>query len=261
VKSSDGLNWQYADATLAQHSLVASQFVVSASGGEVVAVAVPANATNGDGQTITPELWHSANAGGSWTDIGPFTQASDPTYLRLSAVTLNSSNAPLLFATGTAASGDHQQLSVSADDGRTWQTAPTAGLPPDVTKPQVNPEILTTPAPETPWTGASVQPIGALADGSLVVEYAQTLQIPMATSAGGGRAFMLSNSHVTYYALTPGASTWTPLTPTLGDGYVRAQWLTLGSGGQPSAIYTLEHVTNPNTPNSATVRLSRCTLG
>ena len=266
VKSSDGVNWQYADAALAQHSLVASQFVASASGGEIFAVAVPANATNGDGQTITPELWHSANAGGSWTDIGPFTQASDPYYAQLSAVTLNSSNAPLLYAAGEAASRDHQQLSVSADDGRTWQATPTAGLPADVAQPRstsATSATSPTPAPEMPGArGPSVQPIGALADGSLVVEYAQTLQIPIGTpQAGGGGAFMLSDSHVTYYALTPGASAWTQLTPKLGNGYVQAQWLTLGRGGQPAAIYTLESVTNPNAPSNTTVTLSRCTLG
>lgn len=266
VKSSDGVNWQYADAALARHSLVTSQFVASARGGEIFAVAVPANATNGDGQTITPELWHSANAGGSWTDIGHFTQASDPYYAQLNAVTLNSSNAPLLYAADEAASLDHQQLSVSADDGRTWQAAPTAGLPADIAQSgstSTTSATQPTPAPEMPGSrGPILQSVGALADGSLVVEYSQELATPIGTQqSGGGGGFMLSDANVTYYALTPGASTWTQLTPKLGDGYVQAQWLTLGSGGQPAAIYTQESVTDPNNPSNTTVTLSRCTLG
>jgi hypothetical protein len=261
VKSSDGVNWQYADGTLAAHSLVVTQFVVSARGGEIFAVSAPADGTNGDGKAYSSELWHSTNAGASWTDIGPLTQGGSPTYAQLSAVTVSASNAAQVYYTAQATGNGHHQLYMSTDGGRTWQAAPMAGLPADVSQSQTNPAIPATPAPEMPWTGVKVQPIGALADGSLVVEYAQSLQIPLGTPQANGGAFMLLNSHVTYYALTPGASAWTALTPALPDGYVLTQWLAFDSAGKPTAIYTEESMTDPNAPNNITVTLSRCTLG
>ncbi|HEV2405660.1 MAG TPA: sialidase family protein, partial [Ktedonobacterales bacterium] len=260
VKSSDGVNWQYADGALAAHSLVVTQFVVSARGGEIFAVSAPADGTNGDGKGDSSELWHSTNAGASWTDIGHFTRAAQTNYAQLGAVTINASNAVLLYSTAQVVSDGHQVMSVSADDGRTWQPAPTMGLPADVSHPPATPtstdvRILGAPGP-------SVFPVGALADGSLVVEYAQLLQIPLGTpQANSGGAFMLSNSHVTYYALTPGASAWTPLTPTLGDGYVQAQWLAFDSAGKPTAIYTMQSAANANDPGNTSLTLNRCTLG
>jgi hypothetical protein len=259
VKSSDGVNWQYADGALAAHSLVVTQFVVSARGGEIFAVSAPADGTNGDGKGDSSDLWHSTNAGASWTDIGPFTQAAQTNYTQLAEVTVNASNAVQLYSTAQAVSDGHQALSVSTDDGRTWQLAPTAGLPADLTHSQATPVNV----PEAPGVrGPTLWPVGALADGSLVVMYTREYQIPIGTpQANGGGAFMISNSHVTYYALAPGANVWTALTPVLADGYMQAQWLAFDSAGKPTAIYTMQSVANANDTSNITMTLSRCALG
>lgn len=267
VKSSDGVNWQYADADLAARGQNVSQIVAASSGGELFAVTVPAGGINGGG-AYTPQLWHSADGGAHWTEVGAFPQAGDPTYAQLIGVTTNASGRAQVYEYTHASGQAYERISVSADGGRTWQPVTYQGLPADLTQSNsAGSGAHPTPSMEMPgMTGPRLQFLGSLADGSPIVEYAQNNAIPLGTpGTSGGMGYMLSNSHVTYYALTPGSSAWTQLTPQLKDGYVTTQWLSPASNGHPAAIYVMQMQANPNVLQSSnggasTATLSRCEL-
>ena len=265
VKSSDGVNWQYADGDLAAHGLTESQFVAASTGGELFAASVPANSINGGGP-YTSDLWHSSDGGAHWTDVGPFLAAAEG-YAQLLAATANASGRAQVYSSGVAGNGGHQQINVSSDGGRTWQPVSYSGLPADMTATATPSSGHPTPAPLMFPGGNSpyLRYVATLADGSLVMEYAHEDAIPLGTpDTNGGAGYLLTNTHIVYYALAPGASAWTQLTPQLPDGYVVTQWLSPASASHPDAIYALQMSANPNvlqsTSNQLTLTLSRCAL-
>ena len=263
VKSSDGVNWQYADGALAAHDQNVSQIAAAPSGGELFAVTVPAGGINGGG-AYTPQLWHSADGGAHWIETGDFTQAGQPTYAQLMGATTNTSGRALVYSLGASSDRSYQQISVSADGGRTWQPITYNGLPADLTQSNTSGSGNPTPGPEVPgWNGPRLQFVGSLANGSLVVEYAHNDNIPLGTpGTNGSMGYLLTNSHITYYALSPNAATWTQLTPQLHNGFVSAQWISPANGSHPDAIYALQLPNNPDVLQSTTttLTLSRCAL-
>jgi photosystem II stability/assembly factor-like uncharacterized protein len=171
VSSNDGgKTWQYADAALEASGQYICDYRPTATGSTLFAIA-----QNGsfcyDFPTSTSYLWRSDDAGATWTQVSQF-----PALASNLAVVSRGASAPLLYALPAtpyndgAGAGKGLSLFVSNDGGKTWNNAPTKGIPGDATQEQ--------------------GPLATLSDGSVIVEW----QLPGETD--------------TLLSLSPGASTW-----------------------------------------------------
>lgn len=113
VVSSDGINWQFADADLAATGLRIEDYVAAPTGSTIWV-------TLSDGG-----LWRSDNAGQNWTRI-----ANPPNGSLAAAGTID--GASVLYTTSASEPlGDIAPtgVQVSADGGKTWQASPASGIP------------------------------------------------------------------------------------------------------------------------------------
>lgn len=172
-----GATWQVADGALTKLHLHVCAFAAPPAGSTLFAISAATCNTAGSGT-----LWRSNDAGASWAQVGSIPNWTQPNGPSLVAANRGGDPAsPLLYneaaLNATFASGD---ITVSGDGGKTWQPAPTAGLP----------------------KGASLLLPGTapLPDGSLVVAFA----------SGGSQQ---AAAQVATYYWSPGTATWQRLTP------------------------------------------------
>ena len=195
VVSADGVHWQTADDDLAATGLRIESYVASPTDAAVwVALS--------DGR-----LWRSDDAGARWTRIASLPADQVPGTANLAAAGAVAGKTILYTVTYSAPLGDiaPADVRVSSDDGKTWQNAPAAGVP----------------------DGQRAAPSAAMtrSDGSIVLLF-RTPQVNIAFDEG-----ILHNA--AYYAWTPGAASWTRLTPTFDALAVEQTWITPAKGAKP----------------------------
>lgn len=188
-----GATWHLADTSLAKQAAHVCSYAATPVGSTLFAVsAASCLAMNGG------TLWRSDDAGASWARVGPAPSLLIPMSAALVAANANGDpNQPLLYALQmpspvTAAS----DISVSTDGGKTWQAAPTAGVP------------------------AKAQPLmmgsAALPDGSIVAAFSG-IPAPEGPPGSGEPTPTPSEfgtpSGVGCYYWSPGARAWQRLTP------------------------------------------------
>lgn len=158
VSSADGgTTWTLADSNVRAAGYYVCDFAPSPSGSDVFALASKQGC---DSESVSPlMLWHSADAGAHWTRVG-----APPTNLSFGMVVVAQSNGSSLLyihmpqATPVPHSinmtNNPTSLKVSADGGKTWASAPTAGVPSGL----------------QPSSG----PMAVLSDGTVVEAYVST---------------------------------------------------------------------------------------
>ncbi len=226
VESNDGgSSWQFIDNGLSQNGYICD-IAPAPTGSTVFAITSSITCSAGGGETLT--LWRSDDAGASWSQVGTLPGNTDEGMV----VVQGSTGAPLLYINMPTLMGGGSTLprsgvgggpaspaaiQVSADGGKTWQAAPTQGLPTGSADPGGVPQ-------------------GILTDGSLLYAFAG-LQNKTAT--------------VTFYAWKSGDASWHKVTPafsgnvqsiqvTTADGK-QAIWLTTSQGTtQTGLTYSVE---------------------
>lgn len=162
-----GLTWQFADAQIVAPGDNTCDYAASADGATLFAV-TSAKDCGGRAQTQVA-LWRSSDAGAHWTQVGALPTPNE----RGMVVTKDAaSGKQLLYATlprttgmntdkmgfkSPVISADATDLKVSADGGKTWERAPSAGIPAGM-------KALN-------YDQGMVGMLGTLHDGSVVVEF------------------------------------------------------------------------------------------
>ncbi|MGZ3677651.1 MAG: hypothetical protein ACXWQR_03675 [Ktedonobacterales bacterium] len=205
VTSADGgLSWQFADEQIVTAGGSTCDYTASADAKTFFAV------TNAKSCWLAEQspriLWHSSDAGAHWTQVGALPTPND----RGMFLTDDSaSGKQLLYAalprtTGTSTdkmggkypvfSADATDLKVSTDGGKTWESAPSAGIPSGMQAGN--------------YGGGMVGTLGTLHDGSVVVEFiAKSAQDPFA----GGTLFAWKRGDTKWRQIAP------PLTQEIGS--------------------------------------------
>jgi hypothetical protein len=147
-------------------------------------------------------LWRGDDAGKRWARAADLPQSTE-----LVAARIVAGKNTLYAATGSPPLGDIAPtgVRVSTDDGKTWQPAPARGVP----------------------DGQHAAPHSAMtrSDGALIMLF-RTAEVSFAFDEG-----ILHDA--AYYAWTPGAKSWTRLTPTFNAEAVEQQWTTPANGAKP----------------------------
>jgi hypothetical protein len=179
-----GVTWATADDGIRAAGQIICDFAVSSAGSDVFAFTAPSGCNSGD-PLPAEQLWHSADSGAHWSHISTLTM----TIACDLHVVPRAGQTPLLYAlnlypvakpNGYGLTLTPHDVQASVDGGRTWQSAPSAGIQ--------RPLFLTS------------RPLGVLSDGTLLVGFASAL----------GR-------QETIYGWKLGQSTWEKITPpTLG---------------------------------------------
>lgn len=132
VTSTDGgATWTLADSALRAAGYYVCDFAPSPSGSDVFALTSKQGCQS---ESVSPlTLWHSGDAGTHWSQVG-----APPTNLSFGmAVVAQSGGSPLLYIHMPQATpvphtinmtNDASSLKVSADGGKTWTSAPIAGV-------------------------------------------------------------------------------------------------------------------------------------
>lgn len=193
-----GRSWQAIDGSLAQQGLTVCNAAAPSTGTSVFAITSPGDCSRIDQHART--LWRSDDAGAHWARVSTLPTTNEH---GIAAVSRGNGQEPLLYAVLPTTisyrndkTGDPQpiisegpaDLKVSEDGGKTWQSAPTAGVPSSL--------VMVYSA------------FGALSDGSIIVPFASKGYEDLAVPAT-----------LTLYRWQPGAKAWTRLTqvPNLGD--------------------------------------------
>jgi hypothetical protein len=221
--SADSVHWQAADTQLVAQGLRVYEFVATPTGRTLFATTIPVNLA-GD-FTTQRQFWRSDDAGASWRNLGEFPNTrSDALDSWLSAAALVDGKALVYYTTTqpvpcgiityqAVPCAYLPTIHVSADDGRTWQTSPHAGLPTG----QVTP------------TRAAV---GVLPDGRIVEGF-----VTLSFQATGPKSQTVLYSNPGLYGWKPGASSWSQLTPVIsGDAIPRQTWLEQPTGARPAGV-------------------------
>ncbi|HET9981591.1 MAG TPA: sialidase family protein [Ktedonobacterales bacterium] len=195
VVSTDGVRWQTADGDLAATGQRIESYVASPTGMTVWTALA-------DGS-----LWRSDDAGAHWARIASLPADQVPGTANLAAASAAAGKTILYIVTYSAPLGDiaPANVRVSSDGGKTWQNAPAVGVP----------------------NGQRAAPSAAMTrgDGSIVLLF-RTPQVNIAFDEG-----ILHDA--AYYAWTPGAGSWTRLTPTFDALAVEQTWITPANGAKP----------------------------
>lgn len=207
VASDDGgSTWRFVDNGLTGSGYICD-IVPVPTGTTVFAITSDITCSAGGGQDLT--LWRSDDAGARWSRVGKLPGNTDQGMLAFSA---GASAQPLLYinmptlvgggislpqAAVRANAVDLSGLQVSSDGGKTWQPAPTKGLPDGTTAPR----------------GAV---LSVLEDGSLL----------FAVSGGQGQ-----NLTTTFYAWKGGDTSWRKLTPAFA-GNIQSFLVTTDANGK-----------------------------
>lgn len=182
----NGASWHVADTSLTKLAPHVCAYAATPTGSTLFAISMAGCTSAGSGT-----LWRSDDAGATWTRVGTAPNWAVP--IGPAMVAANASgdpNQPLLYAVPSGT------VTVSSDGGKSWQPAPTAGLP----------------------KGASLVMMGsaALPDGTIIAAFSgapassgqQSSTQPTATPSMYG-----ASGVVGCYYWSPGASAWQPLTP------------------------------------------------
>ena len=127
-----GATWKLVDHDISAALAHICDFTAAPSGTDVYALA--SEQTCSDMTLVPLSVWHSADAGAHWTKQGPAPSDAD---MRMLGVATSAGPALLYghFPKGVAQghgitiTNTPDSLKVSADNGKTWQSAPTTGVP------------------------------------------------------------------------------------------------------------------------------------
>ena len=256
-----GVTWAPADAALAASGQGILQYATTTTGNTLFAVTIPNTALSGDGNTYTPTLWRSDDAGAHWTNEGKFNQPAPDKYGmtgQYNLLTATSVGGQTLlyelkpgytshpkptvmpfpeqpFTPNTIAPGD---IFVSADNGHTWSEASKQGVPAGLYAGSFFNQGVT----------------GTLGDGQIALLFYQS--IAHITPVPNGSKETLSMKDAAYYAWAPASQSWRQLTPSFEGEIVAQQWITPANGSQPETIW---QVLRSGT-TGATITLERCAL-
>ena len=193
--SSDGVSWRIADGDLTATGQRIASYLASPTGNTVWVVL-------SDGR-----LWRSDDAGAHWARIASLPQEQVPGTLNLAAARTVAGQIILYMVRYSAPLGDiaPADVQVSSDGGKSWRNAPAAGVP----------------------DGQHAAPSSAMtrSDGSIVLLF-RTPQVNIAFDEG-----ILHDA--AYYAWTPGAASWTRLTPIFDATAVEQTWITPANDAKP----------------------------
>jgi hypothetical protein len=206
VASDDGgSTWHFIDNGLTGNGSICD-IVPVPTGSTVFAVTSDITCSAGGGQVLT--LWRSDTAGAHWSQVGRLpgntdqgmlafsTGASAQPVLYINTPTLVGGGISFPHAAERANAVDLSGLQVSTDGGKTWQPAPTKGLPDGTTAPR----------------GAVLR---VLQDGSLLF------------AVSGGQIQHLTT---TFYAWKSGDTSWRKLTPAF-SGNIQSFLVTIDTSG------------------------------
>jgi hypothetical protein len=195
----DGATWRTVDNALTARDIEIQDYAVTPTGSTIFATAATGTWAP---QSPTPlTLWRSDDAGATWQRVGqlptpyddglvvaPVTGQSQPLlYLdapHITGYTTTKMGAPEPIPSFTA-----DDLRVSGDGGRTWQSAPSAGIS----------------STQRTYPGL----LGTLADGSIVVG---------CLPPGNDLASLATGAPITLFTWKTGASSWQQLGPRLDNG-------------------------------------------
>ncbi len=199
VTSADGgLTWQLADESIVTAGGSTCDYAPSPDGTTLFAVTSATSCWLNTQSALT--LWHSSDAGAHWTQAGTLPTPND----RGMVMTQDTaSGKQLLYAVlprttnmqtvkGSNAypkvpvwSADIADLKVTADGGKTWESAPNAGIPADL-KP-VN-------------QYGTMNMLGTLSDGSVVMEF---IAKSAPDNSAGGTLFAWKRGDAAWHQIAP----------------------------------------------------------
>ncbi len=236
VSDDGGSSWQFIDNGLDGNGYICD-IAPAPTGSTVFAITSSITCSAGGGETLT--LWRSDDAGAHWSQVGTLPGNTDDGMV----VAQGRSGAPLLYINmptlmgggstlwprsgGGGGPGSPAAIQVSADGGKTWQNAPTQGLPSGTDDP-------------------GGPPLGILKDGSLLYAFSgppranptpqATPTIPPAIDESGATPTFV------FYAWKSGDASWQRVTPTFA-GNVQAVQVT-STGGKQTIWVVISQVTN-----------------
>jgi hypothetical protein len=198
----DGATWRTVDDALVAHDGQIQDYTITPTGSTIVAIAAPGSWAPPAPTSL--RLWRSDDAGASWQRVAilptPYDDGFAVAPIAGQAQPLLYLDAPHITSYWTDKLDNKQptlsytadDLRMSTDGGRTWQSAPTAGIP---SAQRTSPGLL-----------------GVLADGSIVVGC-----LPPGTDPNGpiGQGM---NRTITLFTWRAGASAWQQLGPNLDHG-------------------------------------------
>ncbi|HLV98492.1 MAG TPA: zf-HC2 domain-containing protein [Ktedonobacterales bacterium] len=211
VASDDGgKSWKLVDDTVSVSGQLICDFTAASSGSTLFIIAQSEATFCYSDAGITDNLWRSDDGGATWTEVGKLPAIAS----NMLVVSRGAGAQPLLYihmpetVTGGALqpTNNPPELEVSADGGKTWQMAPTKGLPAGAT--------------------TSYGPLGTLGDGSVL------------------KAFLTPDQTLTLSIWKNGETTWQPLvkniTPNVAYLFVTSNdgktaiWLVSQSSANPN---------------------------
>lgn len=229
-----GATWQPADTSLAQQAPHVCSYAATPVGSTLFAVSAASCLAMSGGT-----LWRSDDAGASWTRVGPAPSWVVPMMTALVAANANGDpNRPLLYATRMPTGQSSEAVEVSVDGGKTWQNAPTAGVPASAP-----PQMMST---------------AALPDGSIVAAFAGVPASSEPSGSVGPTPTPIPSEFGTPHAVScyywsPGARAWQRLTPAVTvlpsnlsnvfvsyNGAGVAVTLSIGDISTTSPLYTIQ---------------------
>ncbi|HKS69798.1 MAG TPA: sialidase family protein [Ktedonobacterales bacterium] len=199
-----GSTWHAADSAIWAAGQIVMSYTAIPGTTTLFARSVPQQTPSGQQSSTT--LWRSDDAGAQWSRVGG--AAFPSAYAALigtaqghAGMTLYALGAQLITQTSAGLTGaGGPPLYTSTDSGRTWSQAPSAD------EPQNHVASL----------------VGTLADGSLVLAFADQKPFPEAAA---------TNANVSFYAWRPGDKAWFQVTPPPGGGSVTQSWLAAPASG------------------------------
>jgi hypothetical protein len=234
ASSEDGVHWQYADASIAAQGQAIVEFVATPGGATLFATTAPTDANSTAANVAaTRTFWRSDDQGATWRALGSFPTGVLRSFNGTLAGAVTMGGATYVYETDWSSAplpqlGTVPTVHVTADDGLTWQTVPTAGQPTG----QVIPGLT----------------VGVLPDGTFIAPFAQYTR---ATSSTASDQF----TQQAYFGWKPGAHAWTQLTPVIPavTTYFQVAWLIQPGATTPAGIWTEVGDTN-------SVKLAYCRL-
>lgn len=196
IASDDGgKTWKLVDADIQANGQNICDFTPMSTGSMIFAI----TQTGGcyDSQNSSSFLWRSNDGGAHWAKVGALPGTASSIVLVDRGIDMD----PLIYIHTPVyiqPSGSDSQVSVSQDGGKTWQAAPTAGLPVPAASQELN---------------STYGPLAALSDGSVL------------------NIFPTQNQTIVFAAWKSGDKAWHRVAPNLvGIPFLDSFFITPGTG-------------------------------
>jgi hypothetical protein len=238
-----GKTWLVIDSALKENHQIVCDFAAAATGTRIFAITSLGNCDRLDQHARV--LWRSDDAGAHWTRAGTLPTANEH---GIFATSQDAGQQPLLYAilpktighqndkTGypqpitSEAPGD---LMISQNGGKTWTSAPTAGIPTS--------QVM------------YFEAFGVLGDGSIMVPFTDK-----------GYENVSPQPPLTLYSWRPGATSWTRLTQVPGNSAMQFFLVTpqtRGSTDGKDTLWLVAQDTSPATSGGGAYWVARYRIG